>query len=580
MGDADTRPGRRLQPLSVRRDAIARRSYNLAAPGPSVADYSDAFLRGIELRSRIDARDDAGAVHDLRMQDAYKQRQDRALGQSLAPRVYGAEPQTITTPGTPAVAPSLVDSMQREPDPEAEANAFLPRTMGAPARPGETISAHTEQSIVNAVGGPEAMAALMRTPEGQQAVAMKKPITQDEFERRTRASTARTSFRAGMDEADMKRTAGDEIGALDASMRAWRAAADSMDNPASAIKQIEELRGERQRLAKDAREKELADADARLIAPLVRAYQQDPSPTTWAAMFEAFAGASSQHYSKKADVFINQIAKDADDEIRKNRLGQATGAIHKAAGDMMAAQREKGQPIDLDRALMDAMANNPAAAKEYLDVVMFGGKDVPAPLLRALFGKDEKVLATIAQEAHALVSGAPGPDGQPMQAGTPAYYQALSAKVTELTKARQRPPASRVGGTNPNDPERRDLMTLRGQITRQITALEKNTPFGAAKQQHADSLASLRRQLKDVDAKLSAKGMMSPDDDEDDDETPTTTPASPVSMLTPEQKAAYKTVFDGVMTELFPGRAPVTLDAAEKERVRLEVNRRRSALPR
>lgn len=541
--------------------------YRTSIAGPSLEAFTNALLQGAQVRQLWDANQRAEDEAGLRRHVAMQQLADQQAARQIVPRILAGAPETATI--VPGVDPSVTETMGA-PVVDAEGIARGPESSitATPGRPAVTESAHTMGSIAQAAGGPEQLATALRTPEGRQAIDTLKPITATEFEGRQRKARGRSDFERLMGEANDARSAGDELRAIDTEASAYRALAQASDNPQAALATVRELMKERLGLFKNTAQRELAQKDAKRIAPLMKAYNDDPTPQNFSAMFEGFLGAESEHYQKRADMMVQQITKDAAEQAKENRIDKRVAEIHIGVGKAMERMRRAGEPVDLGRAYREAMAQNPEATATLLTQVFEAKKAVPKPLLDAIFGHSD-IPDSIAKEAHAKVSTAP--DAPPI--GSQQYFVRFSDEVTKLTNARKGP------GTSNDTRSTAQLLQVRRDKSHELNVIEaklgKMMPSDPSRGVEENKARPIREELSRIDDALRSRNVLPP--------MPTTPAAAapPVTpgTLTPDQRRAIRVMTQTVLREAYGGRDLNAMSSEERDQVAAEVTRRMGGPP-
>lgn len=529
-----------------------------------IGGFLEGMTQSAQTRQLQDANLRAEETHAMNMAGAQRRMADEAAARAVIPQVLTGPPATAEVmPGRPAGFSPIATGFTPDMDPEAAAFAGMPAHQPTPAVPPVVESAHTMGSIAANAGGPANLAALLRTAEGRQVVDSLNPITEVEFQTRQRKRKGREDYQRLMGEAHAARAAGEELRAVDTEASALRALADAVDNPEPVFRQIRELMRERNQLFKDKDDRELANQEMPRLAAAKAAYEENPTPETYSKFLEAVAGVKSTHVRKRADILLQQVEKDAMQQMRANKLTQRVAKVHTGVGQELSRQRDAGEAIDLGKAYKRALAADPQAAGEYLTIVMTGEKALPDAVKKAIFGEFQ-VPDSIAKEADAIVVS------QGAVRGTPAYYTKLSDQITTITKARQKATASQDDETRTTT----QILQYRGQLAREQNTLQTRlagmtNPNDPARPNIEARIRAIETEMSATSETLRQRGV-----------APNLAAAPPAPGVNPaelsdDQKAAIRVTLKKTLEDLgHRGKRLVDLTTEEQAKVQQEVNRR------
>lgn len=544
---------------------------------PSVTDYVGAYLKGVELSRRSQQDDTEQALANVQLQRANQANTDDAASRELTPRALGGPPKTTeispavpATPGRAAVPaqPGTGQSVSDFVDP-ADAQSFQPAQVTpaqpaqpavapTPGQPAVMESAHTLGSVMENVGGAKNLSTMLRTPQGRQAMQTLRVVTDDEFQKRETALRSRSMFDRKMEESRAVRAEGDELKAIDLEIAAWSSIAPAADHNGHAVGRLRDLSKERLALSRDGKQRELANTDAKAISTALTLWEDDPSPASAGGVLSAYTNAKSDQYAKHRDKFIADFQKDSARMIRQGRLSRGMGDVFNKVMVDASQARTEGRPIDFIDSTRKVLADNPDQGGAILQELMLGNpKDVSPFWMKVIFGDEGKNHnPSIVQQAYNLVLGAPSPTtGEPLEYGTPEFNQVWADKITELTRARQRPPAPPrpAGGKTPEDKEefalREDIKRTGVELASVEATLRSATINKKDREMYKQKKARLEGQLKVSRDRLVEMGKVPPAPDAG---APNTTMPSPRPKIDAgTQKTIRETTFK-VLTERHP----------------------------
>jgi len=550
--------------------------------GNTLAGFAEAFLRARALQQQSEAAEQMGELRAMQIGQARQGMLDEQRARSVIPGIIGAQPTPVEyAPAVPAVAPTpgvparmtLADNYDpallgdeaalghpATGSPVIGGTPAIPGTPGTPGRPALTTSAHTIESLTQAAGGPEAMAAALRTPGGRQALELKKPITDESFRAKQAELRGKVDFERGMEDGFKLRSEGKELDAINRESAAIRAYAAVLPGPQTGLyNNLRDLTKEQLALLKDKKEQERADADGAKVAPAFRAWKENPSLATWADVFLAYEGTTSETYKKRAAIFAGNFEKMAGDAVQRKELSAQIAPLMVAATRVMGEQIEAGRPISMNEALKRAQVADPKAAGAAWTAVMLGGKGVHPEFAKALMGdKAAGVPKGVLQEADAIIAQTKNPaTGAFWERSDQGWPAAVTAMTTKITLERQRPAAS---GTDREGQTTTKLISTRNQITRELNQAQKNMEaLRPSSPEHAplkQRIGKLQQQLTSLDEALSGRGIPIGSADIEIP-TPPPSPAKPSAALAlpPDRKQAIKTATVQVLKKKYPDRA-------------------------
>src|SRR5438552_5103837 len=349
---------------------------------------------------------------------------DRDRARSLAPLLLSGAPveesSTVSVPEQPPVSVARTGAMA-----EPEAAGTMPQqTPGVPGAERQ-VSAVTHRSLANAVGGPQNVEALMRTPEGRRAIEAVTgaggPITTEEFDRRKRREKALLGYRQAADEMFGHMQAEDEGAPERAQLsriKAIRAAMEGVDDPTKLEQALERETARWKTLRGDVQDRKWAAEDMRAFAAARKKWLDDPwSPAAAAELMDTMLAFKSKHMQADATHLLREVQKDLEKRAQGSRLMKYLAPITADVSMALDANQKRGTPANRERLWALAVSRHPEEANG-LRAFMLDDRTrskLPEGLWDALFPglaqstpKNEIQLAQQAARAAGLEPSSPG----------------------------------------------------------------------------------------------------------------------------------------------------------------------------
>lgn len=436
-----------------------------APTSAAVGGVLEGLFRGLTLQqSLVEAErrrrrfglEEAGAerqrrLDELRLGEAEAQAEERRLLPQDLARLFAQGG------GGPGLAPTAVPGL-----PGGQGAAFtppdLPEAGGPSLLPGTRTPGLLGPGQLQAEVGPEAMTRLLKSPSGREALKLRGLVPEDEFRRRQGLEAGRKQFDIELKESADLALRGDAAGSELALSKAYRAIAPHLSEDKS-FEMLERAAQSQRRVAtlfRSEEERQKAGRDRQKLARAQLTYLEDPSPEHFSALTTALVTPESEFGQEKSDEAVRALAVGT---FKSKFESAPLSKIHRRVGELLQAQRERGQKLDDEQAWLQALSEDPGGAGAYLDRAVQGQK-VPAAVSKFFFG-DERVPKTEMELAIDLTKQ--GDSGRPgLQPGQPGFSERVKQHLTDLKRA-ARPNETLNGLRALRNQHVRELNTLRVQ---------------------------------------------------------------------------------------------------------------------
>ena len=473
------------------------------------------------------------------------------------------------------------------PNPEMPAS-FVP---GVAARPTVAVSAPTMGSVARSIG-PEGMAAVVGHPEGRALLKEQGVHTAEQFQQKKQRAQALEEFKTFGEEMQTKYAAGDPLGGLLAERAGYRALAAGAADPSSLLSKANEITKEYarefERAKKDTEYKKHLVDDGRAYAQGMTGYldavkfdakeraagrPSDTAALKLNGLLEASMTFKSDFGQRKRDVLLSKI----EEGVGKQILNEPLARLNSTTAAVLNQQIAKGQKPDYEAARQEAFRSNPDGIGALLEASMTHKTPLSDADLGALGIKG--VPKTNREEAaESVLRGDPATGRPPIPSSDPRFLPAFTAKLTEIEKSRQRPPAA---GISPESRTAQRIQAMYLSLGREANSKRRSLDAIKAKYTYKpgdptakpveDEIEKIEAERANLYQQFMELTGIRPSEEA---KTPPPGAAAPAGGLAERAKkdpAGTKAARDATTEKLFPGRPFAKLTPQEQAKVATEM---------
>ena len=554
--------------------------------GRYITDFLEAWDRERRLRSDMATAEQMRQARELDLTRGRQAAEDELAARSLVPRLFAGEPRvgTARAPALPSVAGTFDTANLGTVEPGMATGQPGP---GQPPVPGvaggeDVLRAPTTRSVTEALGGPENLSTLLRTPQGQQAMQRVAPITDEEFERRQKKRQGLLEFKQHAERAQHLFEAGDTVGGLGAEAAAYRALYGAADPEKDDLTKIaDKIKQRTEDIVKARKEGPGLDEETKRIAPLRIAWLKHPGdPAALAALIEGYSSVKSAFMQKQADRFVPQAMILLQRQAEKGTVDRDVAAIETEFLRLRTeGSQATGEPLSPDAAARLAVQNKPEAMPGFMRALREGKGVFPEFWSRALFGMTGVPKSDIEVAMRAVEEGG-------ATSVAPDYWKRVGAKLGELRREKTLSPEERSARLakwttdkeraqalleqtrtgKPAKPETINELSLAAQRYGKL-AREWRDDFTAPKEEREEMAGryhDMERQLLDRVEQLKGGAAPAPEGS-GGPPAPRPRPGTKPPASGRRDPAALKAARDALVQGLYPGRAWAELNEEEKQ---------------
>ncbi len=407
---------------------------------PSWAGYAlsagvDTYFKARDQNAREEELQQVAQLRAMQAEKMRRELNDQKLSAEGAEELGSIAPSTITlAQGTPDTPPEVKTEDTGAPQdqqlggiaPDASlgnAPSIMTATPGQQGQKPMTMTGLTEADAIKKLGA-QKYAAMMRTPEGREALKNAGLITQSDIAVRQKRAQSMTEYRAMMKESKDLVGSGDVVGSIYKQAAALERLAETTDNEAlqryyedRAIQLRDQARGVSQNEA----EKKLLQEDMESMGKASENFVTNPGPQAYVDYLKAMRSNKSAIGQQRGLEMMGRIGLQQMEKYFANPAEQQFwSAVSK---DMQDAHS-----LDIPGSIKRVLASmDPQVRAAILPSLI--KSDVPEVKLALGLGSGPIKDAWSAANAIAI--------GKGLKPGTPEYAQMVMAKVEEYEKAKR-----------------------------------------------------------------------------------------------------------------------------------------------